>query len=152
MLTIHVIGRALIVCDGHILLCRFADNTYYFLPGGQVEYNEDARSAIRRELREEFGGQIELGSFLGVIEHTFPPRGRPFHEYSLVFAGSLEGCFPPEAPASLEAGLSFFWMPLAKLPEINLKPSPLADMVAEYLRTGRTGGWASSMVGGKQGG
>jgi hypothetical protein len=26
MSIIHVIGRALIVCDGHILLCRFSDS------------------------------------------------------------------------------------------------------------------------------
>ncbi len=152
MSTIHIIGRALIVSDGHILLCRFSDNTYYFLPGGQVEYNEDVHSAIKREIREEFGGKIELGSFLGVIEHTFLHEGRPFHEYSFVFTGSLEGCSPPTAPTSLEDGLDFFWLPLAKLPETDLRPSPLAEMIAEYLCTGQSGDWASTMTGGKQSG
>jgi 8-oxo-dGTP pyrophosphatase MutT (NUDIX family) len=145
MTAIHVIGRILVVSKGHLLVCRFRDAAYCFLPGGQVEYNEDVRSAIKREIREELGSDAQTDQLLGVIEQSFPLDGGPFHEYSFIFTGTIEDCSPPDAPPPLEDGLVFSWLPLASLRDTDLKPPPLADMVAEYVVTGRATGWASTM-------
>lgn len=48
------------------------------LPGGRVDPDDDSRQAtLRRELREEFGAEIDIVRFLG----TFTHRMRPHHIY-----------------------------------------------------------------------
>ena len=40
---------------GALLLVRVRNNEHWYLPGGKIEHNESAESALQRELREELG-------------------------------------------------------------------------------------------------
>ena len=56
---IHVLVRAVIIDQDNILLCQTLDLpvSFYFLPGGHVEHEESASSALIRELSEETGAR-----------------------------------------------------------------------------------------------
>ena len=41
-------------------------------PGGKVEENEDHKSALIREIKEEFNVDIEVDSLIKKIEHQYP--------------------------------------------------------------------------------
>ncbi len=48
--TIHVLARAVLIDQGHILVCKTLDlpANFYFLPGGHIEPGESASMALLR--------------------------------------------------------------------------------------------------------
>jgi ADP-ribose pyrophosphatase YjhB (NUDIX family) len=58
---------------------------YYRPPGGGIEFGERAAEAAKRELREEFGLDIDEPRLLGVVENIFEQHNGPHHEICFVF-------------------------------------------------------------------
>jgi 8-oxo-dGTP diphosphatase len=145
MATINLLGRLIIVNKEHILVVREVGQEYVFLPGGHVEYGEGVKQAIRRELMEEFGGEVVVGDFLGVVEHCFDHHGRPYYEISLVFSGDLRNFAFPETPRSRESHLEFLWHPLDGLDMIDLKPRPMRELIACHRDGKQHGLWRSTI-------
>src|SRR6266705_3893608 len=57
---------ALIFEDGHVLLAHRRDIDWWNLPGGGMEAGETVDEALRREVREETGLEVELEQLVGV--------------------------------------------------------------------------------------
>ncbi|MCL2663871.1 MAG: NUDIX domain-containing protein, partial [Oscillospiraceae bacterium] len=49
----RVRAGAIIIHEGKILINKFGDGIYYNIPGGGIEKDENARSAVEREIFEE---------------------------------------------------------------------------------------------------
>lgn len=67
-------AQAVIVRDGHVLLGRRAHDPgrgRWDLPGGFLHEAEDAVDALRREVREETGLELELLEFLGTWNEPY---------------------------------------------------------------------------------
>lgn len=45
-------------------------------PGGSVEFGEGLEHAVTREVREEYGFEIEVLELLGVVNHIIPDEGQ----------------------------------------------------------------------------
>lgn len=74
--------------DGRLLLVRRSDSGMWALPGGTLEWGEDLRSAISREVFEETGARVtELGELLGV--YSAAQRDPRFHAVTVVVAASV---------------------------------------------------------------
>jgi 8-oxo-dGTP diphosphatase len=73
--NIHVLSRAVIIDQHHLLLCKTLDlkNNFYFLPGGHVEHGESVETSLLRELIEETGSEAKIKRFLGCLEYSFEP-------------------------------------------------------------------------------
>ncbi len=73
-------GRVLLVERGHDPL-----KGIWSLPGGVVEVGEYLKDAIRREVREETGLEVEPVSVVEVFERIMPdPKGRTEYHYVLI--------------------------------------------------------------------
>lgn len=60
--------RAILIdAFGKVAMMHVSKDDYYKLPGGGVEENEDVLSALKRELREEVGAEIEVINPVGII-------------------------------------------------------------------------------------
>src|SRR5919108_4137425 len=77
-LPLHVAVAVVVDTDGRLLIAqRFADTHQgglWEFPGGKVEPGEDAVQALRRELRDEVGIDIERLRPLIKVRHAYPDR------------------------------------------------------------------------------
>lgn len=78
--------------DGKILMMKDTKN-HWELPGGTIDYGEDADVSLRRELKEEMGLEPEhynIGQMIGnfKIVREFP--GKHYHFLALVYRGELK--------------------------------------------------------------
>ena len=62
---------AVIVKDGQAIIIKRANDPYkgqWSIPGGRVELGESLADAVRREMREETGLDVQVGPLLEVFE------------------------------------------------------------------------------------
>jgi 8-oxo-dGTP diphosphatase len=75
MKRIRVVAAA-ILRDGRVLAARRGPGMslpgMWEFPGGKVEPGEDDRAALRRELREELGLDVEVHELLASAVHDYP--------------------------------------------------------------------------------
>ncbi|MEZ6242440.1 MAG: NUDIX domain-containing protein [Phycisphaerales bacterium] len=148
---IEFIARGLLTDSSRALLCRNVANAYYFLPGGHVEFGENAAGALARELEEETGLTAEVGAPLLLSEHIYErASGRRHHELLLVFHVErlldAEGV-PTAGVQSREKKIAFEWVELAAIPELDVRP----PRHKAWLAAGGAGGgpvvsWASDTL------
>ena len=139
MSQINLIVRALIIHSDHILLLRPTPNNgefsnhLSFLPGGHAEAGEAATDCLKRELKEELGGDFSIGECLGALECSWARKGALYHELNLVFLASGEFLKVDETPPSMEKHIQFYWHKLSSLGEANLLPKTLVQAIPRWL-------------------
>ncbi len=136
--NIHVLSRAVIIDQAHILLCKTLDLqvNFYFLPGGHVEHGESVESALLRELAEETGASCTISQFLGCLEYSFTPGHSSIchnHEYNFVFEAFSNALKLDKKLAQLEKNLSLLWLPLSQLSKIDFRAEPLKELIPQWL-------------------
>jgi 8-oxo-dGTP diphosphatase len=80
--------------DGKLLLARRAeepDAGHWDTPGGFLEENEDALAALKRELREEAGVDVEPGSFFGTYVDYYGGNDESTPVLNLVWEARIVG-------------------------------------------------------------
>ena len=142
---IRIITRALFLRDDRVLIARFEERPYSFLPGGEINPGESATVALTREMREELGIECTIGRIVSVIEHAFEENDRRQQEINLVFETRAEHMTYPERPASRESDLSFVWQSVGELDEVNLKPWPMQTIIREYMSGKPVTPWMTTM-------
>jgi 8-oxo-dGTP pyrophosphatase MutT (NUDIX family) len=135
---------AVVVHDGHVLICREVNGDFWFLPGGRCEMMETSHEAVRREVREELGVEAGVERLLWIAENFFVLGERRFHEIGLYFLVAL----PVDSPhldktrlfsyrEGADLDFEMRWCPLIEVPTINLQPGFLRAGLADLPRTPR---------------
>lgn len=102
---------------------------YWSKPGGTVEFGEKIEDAIRREIKEEFGVDIELIKFLGFTDHIIKEENQHWLSISYL-AKIIKG-----EPKNLEPDKhdDFGWFSFDKLPKKLTQTT--GELIEEYLKT-----------------
>jgi 8-oxo-dGTP diphosphatase len=75
------VGALIVDPEGRLFLARRGpraknERGLWEFPGGSVEFGETLSHALRREIREEYGIEIEVGDLLDVVDHILPTEGQ----------------------------------------------------------------------------
>lgn len=127
-------ARVLFVLGDRVLVANRRGETWFHLPGGNVEPGEGVEAALRREMREETGLSSRTLDFVGSVEHTYTDGGQRWHEVNLVFAAAL--------PRFAEIGsrlddIDVSVVAVTALPGLEFRPPHLGEVVMGWLRTPR---------------
>lgn len=125
----EIIVRALIMNRGRILVCQTEGKDYFFLPGGHVEFGENMRKALVRELNEELGVKPRKTKFIGSVENIFEQKGKLNHEINFVFFTEID----EEDVDAKEDHLTFRWFLPHDLIEEKFVPPVLRNAVLKWL-------------------
>ncbi|WP_199294571.1 NUDIX hydrolase [Anabaena sp. FACHB-1237] len=102
--------------NGEIVLIRRKDDGCWSLPGGVVDWGEDIRSAVHRELKEETGLEItNIKRLVGV--YSSPNRDPRIHSICIVVEAQVQGKMEISDPLEVIEIQSF---PLNSLPKPNM--------------------------------
>jgi len=124
-------AKALVIRDGKMAAIRIRDagEEWFIMPGGGMEPEETLAEAVRREVMEELGLEVECGELLFVVEGV---RGEAFHRVDLVF----ECRVLRDAPEAVlhadtnQAGVE--WLEISSLSTQPLYPSRLRRQIMNY--------------------
>ncbi|BBB65955.1 DNA mismatch repair protein MutT [Undibacterium sp. YM2] len=135
---------AAIILDGdRVLLHKIEGDAFWCVPGGRVDAGEQAAATVVREMQEELSEQVTCERFLWTVENFFEYRGQKHHELGLYFLALLS----PDSRLRNTPGpyfgnegnlqLTFDWFTRTELQHLDIRPSFLADVLAEpELRVG----------------
>ena len=149
--NIHVLSRAVVMDQDHILLCKTLDLNpgFYFLPGGHVEQGESVEKALLRELLEETGAKAKIKRFLGCLEYSFEPGHSSIchnHEYNFIFEVESDTLKLNHSIPKLEEHIQLVWISLNQMHEIDLRAEPLRLLLPEWLKVVHNNTFHSVMI------
>lgn len=132
--------------DHNVLIAKAKGYPNTFLPGGHVEFGESAKDALMREIKEELGIISTVGTFLGLVEHSWEHEGKLHCEINQVFEVTSKELVHHSNPASTESHLEFFWCNENELDKYNLQPYPIRNLIKNFKSGKKEVGWESSLI------
>ncbi len=130
-------AKALIIENGAILLqrCQIADQLIHLLPGGTQEIGESFADTVRREVLEETGMHVHVGSLVWVREFIARNHASVVddgtHVVECIFRCTPEAGATITAPSVPDtAQIDVRWIPLADLTSITMWPETVQQLLS----------------------
>ena len=128
----NVRSAAVIRSNDNYLISKREDKDYYSIPGGRINFREDSKSAILRELKEELDWNIPDAKLVRIIENFFTFKdGVFFHEYLFIYLIDVpEGYFMRGNFINLENSLMHMeWYKKDDYKKLDIRPNLIKDII-----------------------
>lgn len=140
----HLLARAVIRKNEHVLVVQAEGQSHTFLPGGHHEAGEGMESCLQRELDEELGVRATVERYLGAVEHDWTRNGQRQYEVNHCFEVAAPSLTLEKRPLPQEDYLTFAWVPVDALDDVSLQPPPLRSLLAGQSDPSESW-WASTL-------
>lgn len=119
---------AIIINNGNVLVVKNHKSTYFYSVGGRVHFNETCEEAVKREVKEELGIDMEIDRAVFFHEQFFDERDTKehFHEISIYYLMKMTERIKDIICNSLtENGIEeeLIWLPIDSLDKYTVFPS-----------------------------
>lgn len=108
---------AVIEADGAFLVTRRPAGVHlegmWEFPGGKIDPGETHAQALRREIREELGADVQVHGLLFQTTHQYPDRSVALYFYRCTLAGEPSGVL----------GQQMRWVPARELRSLPFPPA-----------------------------
>jgi len=134
MKNIQLSARALITKDGKMLFIKNSEHPVYYLVGGTIEEGENSAETLTRELYEELGLNLEVGTIAFINERFLKINGKPHHE--IIFYYLLKNCDDINIADGSSTDLineKLYWLPIDKLTDYPVAPKFLKDRTFDHI-------------------
>lgn len=114
-----------------VLLFKINDRDYYMLPGGRIEFYEDSLTAIKREIKEETG--YELDYKLISIEENFITRDNiKITQYCFVYKAIYnENIKDTKFIGEDNDNQYFYWVDINEINNYNIAPKSTYQLIKD---------------------
>ena len=128
---------AVIIVDGHVLICDEDEDGFAMLPAGRVELREASAMSLAREIDEEIGLPATVGPLLMTSESFYARMGEDFHELGFFYRVDLPADARPNGQSPWRVTHDeghehrFHWIALDgdAFAQFNVKPAWLAEVL-----------------------
>ena len=113
-----------------ILVFKIEDGRdYYMLPGGRIELYEDSKSAIKREIKEELG--VDINFELCSIQENFLEKDNfKITQYCFCYKGIYDGIINNDKFVCLDnSNQCFYWIDLDKISDYKIFPKSTYNLI-----------------------
>ncbi|MBB6483931.1 NUDIX hydrolase [Rhizobium lusitanum] len=131
--------------DGHVLVHRAVQESFWTFPGGRAEIGETSEDTLRREMQEELGVDATVMRLLWSVENFFHYEERDWHELGLYYLMEIPASFPfdpQEIVHRVQDGdndLEFKWVRATReaLVALDIPPYFIAEEIEDLPLTPR---------------
>lgn len=113
-----------------ILLFKVEDGRDYFLlPGGRIELYEDSLTAIKREVMEELGYEIDF-TLCSIQENFVLKESKKITQYSFCYKGVYDGAINNDRFVCKDNDNQYFyWIDLDQLNNYKVYPESAINLI-----------------------
>lgn len=112
-----IVVAAVIESDDRFLVTRRPRGVHlegmWEFPGGKIDLDESDADALRREIREELGADVEVQDLVFQTTHAYPERTITLHFYRCALRGTPQPLL----------GQEMRWVPRAELARLGFPPA-----------------------------
>ena len=131
---LNVRTSGVIIHNNKILLHKNINEEHYALVGGRVAIGESSEDALKREIKEELGKEIEITGYISTIENFFPMKDSKYYEILFVHKFDFKNEEDKkiiETMHNVEGKdyLKYEWIDMNELEKCDLRPKVIKDIL-----------------------
>ncbi|RIJ66973.1 NUDIX hydrolase [Rummeliibacillus sp. POC4] len=123
-----------LIKDGHVLIHKNVDDSFWALPGGRVKISEEAQIGLQREFQEELGIDVQIERLLWSVENFFEYNDTHFHEIGFYYQVTANDDYEVNAKPfyGIEGErLIYKWIPISQLDKVKIYPEFLKSEIKD---------------------
>jgi 8-oxo-dGTP pyrophosphatase MutT (NUDIX family) len=132
----HILTRGIIIDDDYILVAKAKNANNTFLPGGHLEFNENLKISLEREIMEEIGLNCNIGEYIGCVEAQWIENNNINQEINHIFI--VNGINKKMGIKSKENHLELYWIKITDVENENLLPHSMRTLIYNIHNNNKT--------------